>query len=621
MELLFLDAETYYDDQYSLTKLPIPNYIHDPRFELQMVAVKRNGEPSSIVDGPDFPAYLKQFDPENTTTITFNSLFDNSILAWRYGFVPRRMVDTMGMARALRGHMLPGASLEVVSRVLGLGDKGKAILKVKGMKRADIIAAGLWPEFSGYAIQDNDLNAGIFSALWGEFAPAERVLMDLVLRCAVVPRFMIDTALLEAHIADVQDQKALLLRECGVGVADLMSNDKFKAALEAQGVVVGYKTSPTTGKTTPAFAKTDAFMSAIQEHDNPTVQALAAARLGHKSTIEETRARKLLSIGILPWSAGGGTMPIPLRYGGAHTHRLSGDWGLNMQNLPSSRKAGSKLRKALIAPPGHKVVTCDLGQIEARLVAWFCGCELLMQQFADNLDPYARLGEAIFGYPVDRKVQKVEGFIGKTGILGLGFGCGADKFFGMVQVLARTMGMSLGEIWTKELAKQSVDTYRETYPEIPKMWRKLDGILRTVWIGKQGFVPEQVGPVIISQGEVMGPTGIAMRYANARFDVEADELRYSYGRFSHKIYGAKMLENIIQFLARVVVMQAAIRLANLGYPFVLQAHDELVFIVKDEMVDRFKVLVHQEMTRRPSWAPTIPLTAEVGVGQSYGEAK
>ena len=125
---------------------------------------------------------------------------------------------------------------------------------------------------------------------------------------------------------------------------------------------------------------------------------------------------------------------MPLRYGAAHTHRLGGDWGMNVQNLPTARssKGKSKLRLGLLAPPGYKVITCDLGQIEARLLAWLCGASLLLKQFADSLDPYAKLAEAIFGYPVDRKKQILEGFIGKTGILGLGYGCGADHFFAMV---------------------------------------------------------------------------------------------------------------------------------------------------------------------------------------------
>src|ERR1035437_9289396 len=96
--------ECYYDNDYSLRKMPTPNYILDPRYETIMCAVKANDGPHTVIDGPDFPDWLAQFDPAITTTVTFNALFDNSILAWRYGYVPHTLIDAMGMARALPGH-------------------------------------------------------------------------------------------------------------------------------------------------------------------------------------------------------------------------------------------------------------------------------------------------------------------------------------------------------------------------------------------------------------------------------------------------------------------------------------------------------------------------------------
>ncbi len=103
MTLLILDFETYYDSEYSLRKMTTPAYILDDRFELQMMAVKVDDGPHHIIDGAGVAAFLSQFDPKTTTTVCFNALFDNSILAWRYGFVPNLMLDAMGMARAQPG--------------------------------------------------------------------------------------------------------------------------------------------------------------------------------------------------------------------------------------------------------------------------------------------------------------------------------------------------------------------------------------------------------------------------------------------------------------------------------------------------------------------------------------
>ena len=607
--------------------MPTPNYILDDRWETICCAVKEDMGRSYVIDGPAFPDFIAEFDPAHTTTVTFNALFDNSILAWRYGFVPHRMLDTMGMARALRGHLLPSASLESVAKHLGLGEKGHTLAKVKGMHREDIIHdynVTLWREFKDYAIQDVELNAAIFYKLYAEFPAAERHIMDLVLRCTIEPQFRADTKLLGEHLADVRDEKQQLLQASGVTREALMSGPKFQQALEELGVTVEMKTSP-KGNLLPAVAKSDEFMTELLEHEDERVRALAEARLGFKSTIEETRAAKFLAIAELPWQdyiGITGPMPMPLRYGGAHTTRLSGEWGMNVQNLPTARgsKGKSKLRSALIAPPGHVVSAADLGQIEARITAWICDDTELLKQFADKLDPYALLAEDIFGYKVDRKVQIPEGFIGKTGVLGLGYGAGVPKFFNMVVTDSRKYDIDLKGMWTQALAEKTVATYRKARKAIVRNgWYQLDRIISTAWVGKSG--PVQFGPCVISEGRIDLPNGLALNYAEPHWDPETQEYWYRYGRRRHKIYGAKMLENIVQALARIVVMNAALRLDGYGYRLCLQGHDELVFIIPEADLDRAKQTIHTEMIRPPSWAPTLPLKADVGSGVNYEASK
>src|SRR5579859_3824710 len=301
--LLFLDAETYFDDEYSLRKMPTPNYILDPRFELQMVAVKLDDQPHQVIRGPEFPAWLANIDPRVTTTVTFNSLFDNSILAWKYGFVPHTMLDAMGMARALLGHELKSLSLKEVANFLGMPAKGTALQNMKGKRLAQIEAEGLYGEFAIYAEQDNYLCEQIFLRLFPQFPWAERRLMDLVIRCCVEPRFRSDGPMLEGHLNDVREAKQKLLEAANdIDPKIVMSTPKFKAWLEGKGVEVEMKLSPTTGKETPAFAKTDEFMELLQDHTDDEVAAAASARLALKSTLEETRTEKLLSIANLDWS-------------------------------------------------------------------------------------------------------------------------------------------------------------------------------------------------------------------------------------------------------------------------------------------------------------------------------
>lgn len=627
-QLWFFDIETYYDDQYSLRKLTPPEYILDDRFEGIMLAAAEGENPSFMVDGPDIGCFLRSLNARGTTTICFNALFDNCVLAWRYGFIPARMLCSMRMAVATRGHLLRRHSLAAVSECLGVGTKGTEIENVKRLHREQIIASGRWNAFTRYALNDNDLNRSIFFECVKDFPSSERRVMDRVLRCAIEPRFQINIPMLKQHLVDLEANKVQLLAQAGVtDASELRSSTKFQALLEARGVDVEMKTTA-TGNTAPAFAKTDEFMEKLQEHEDPVVSALACARLGVRSTIEQSRGQRLLSIASLNWDAvtapetGVPLMPFPLRYSGAHTHRLSGDWSINMQNLPTGRGSTSNmLRKAIIPPAGHEIIVADLEQIECRVNAWLCGQEDLLDVFAKGLDPYALLASAIFGFKVDKKVHLLERFIGKSGVLGLGFQCGASKFYNMVIRAARVMGMDMAallQIWTPALAQKTVDIYRRQNGAITRTWKMLDDILATSWCGRAP--PVWVGPVEIGHGYVLLPNGMKMNYQVKSTDTNAG-LSYLYEGREHSIYGGKFLENIVQALARIILMNAAMRIWDRGLRFYSQAHDDLGFIVPIDHVKEAQNVIHQEFVCAPSWARRLSLGAAVTSGPSYGDGK
>lgn len=605
-----------------------PNYILDPRFEAIMLAAKIGTQPAFIVDGPDIGAFLKS-QPTDTVCITFNSLFDMCICSWRYGWVPRMMLDAMGMSRALLGHILPRHNLAAVAKYLGVGEKGHELENVKGMRRAEIMASQRWNSFCRYALQDVDLTAGIFYRLFPDFPISECRVLDAVLRCAVEPAFYCDVPMLTAHLEELAQEKEQTLAEVslitgGAERADLMSSAKFVALLEKFGVRVGRKFNA-AGKLIPALAKTDDFMNELLEHEDARIQTLAAARVGAKSTIEETRGARLLSVATCDWSPyrPGNFLPIPLAYGRAHTHRLAGDWLMNMQNLPSGRSGVSKLRKSLVAPPGYVVLVVDSSQIEARMNAAFCGQDDALAMFAAKKDLYAMLAQVIFGYAVAK--DSMERFIGKAGVLGLGFRCGGNKFYSMVLKSARLLMKSdqfqaLMKIWTPDLAQRSVDTYRETNRAIREMWYKLDYVIKGAWMGTEA--PAKIGPVEIGHGYVLLPNGLKLNYADPRWDHEDQEYKFTYGGRVHKIHGGFLLENIIQALARIVTMDAAVRLKEkYSLQMRLQSHDELGFVVPAQDAPRWKEIVLQELRIPPAWMPNLPLDAEANFGRSYGDAK
>jgi DNA polymerase len=621
MKYLFLDIESYYDSDYSLSKMTSAEYILDPRFECIMLGMAEGDGPVSVIPGPDIQKVLNSLDASNYTTITHNALFDKCILAWRYGFVPALMLDTLGMSRALLGHRLRSHKLAKVAEFLRLPPKGNFVENVKGLHFADF-GYGQLERYKEYCAHDTDLCRQSFRILEPHFPASERYIMDLVLRAAVQPQLILDADMLTRHLDSVRERKRLLLDKCGVTKPELMSTQIFKEKLEELGIVVEDKPSPASVKRgdnplvmIPALAKTDLFMKTLLEHPDEAVSTLAAARLGHKSTLEETRAERLLRIGALPW-AQPSSMPVPLRYHGAHTSRLSGDWQMNMQNLPR----GSALRSALVAPPGCQVIVTDLAQIEARIVGWLCGCTKLVNQFRNREDVYCAMATEIFGRVIT-KADKLERFIGKSAILGLGYGLGSDNFFVRVKQAAAAQGVALPEdVFTQDLAGKTVKIYREVYRQIPQFWYYLNKVIQHTFYGGASYTNPVVRFLRVrGQAVVVLPNDMCLVYS--RPTVEDGEHWYWYGGEKHKIYGAKLLENIVQALARIIVMHAGLRLHKLGYRWCLQAHDELVFVIPDTDLEEALKVIHTEMVRPPSWALDLPLAADIGHGRNYGEAK
>jgi DNA polymerase family A len=600
---IVVDFETYYDQDYSLRKMTPVEYILDPRFECIGVAVKEDGGPAEWLTPDEFVRYLRGLEL-HVCMISHNALFDMCLLAWRFDYVPHLMIDTLGMARAWLGHELRSLSLDSVSKHLG-------------MSLAAIKAAGIYDEYAEYSKDDADLCWQVYRRLVSAGFPAlEIAVMDTVLRCAVEPRFQLNRTKLAEHLHAVQQGKETLLQRIPGGLTrdDLMSNDKFAEALRALGVDPPTKISMTTNKETYAFAKTDAEFIELEEHDDPDVQALVSARLGVKSTIEETRTQRLLNIASLRWPDNRtGLLPIPLRFSGAHTHRLSGDWKLNMQNLPS--RGNTKIREAIEAPPGYKVVAVDASQIEARIAGWLCGATALTNAFANKEDVYSTFASAVFGYEVLKKTHPVERFIGKTAVLGLQYGLGWAKFQKTVAMQSKAQ---VGEevLLDDVQAARVVQTYRNTYREIPRTWQYLNGMINRM----AGDIYEEFGPLAFVKQGIKLPSGLYLKYHN--LENRNGQWWFTYGGKPKYLYGGKMLENIVQALARICVMDAAVRVRKrTGHQLALQVHDELVYVVRDHEAGPLQEVVTEEMRRRPWWGPDIPLDAEGGIGQSYGEAK
>ena len=607
MDILTIDFETYYAKDFGLKKYTTEEYIRDKQFEVIGVAVKKNNEETKFITGPKskIKKFLDNYDWSTSVAVAHNARFDAAILSWHFDIRPKKIADTLCMARAI--HTIEvGGSLSALVKHYNLGVKGTEVLDALGKRRLDFTPEEM-EAYAGYCINDVELTYALFKVLIKGFPRLELDLIDLTLRMFTEPVLEVDRDLLTGHLTKIRATKEKLLTKAKVDRKQIMSNPQFAELLTRCGVQPPKKVSLTTGKETYAFAKTDEGFKALQEHSNPLVQVLVATRMGVKSTIDETRTERLIAIGER------GKLPIPLKYYAAHTGRWGGDDKVNMQNLPR----GSILKKAICAPEGYQFVDCDLSQIEARTLAWLAEQDDLVEAFDRGDDVYKIMASAIYNKPKE-KITKDERFVGKTTILGAGYGMGANKF----KAQLATFGVDLSQ----EECDRIIRVYRETYPNIPKLWRAagnaLEGLMqgRAQDIGKEGIL------VVDAETGIKLPNGLHIKYPNLRKEVNEEdgrkELVYDTKRgratIPNRIYGGKVIENVCQALARIVIGEQLLRVSK-RYKVVMTVHDAIGCIAPLAEIERAMEYVEYCMRIRPEWAPDLPLDCEGGYANSYGE--
>jgi len=415
--------------------------------------------------------------------------------------------------------------------------------------------------------------------------------------------------LLEQHLEDTRDRKDKLLVDAGIeDKKDLMSNPKFADMLRDLGVIPPMKISPATGKETYAFAKSDEDFKALQEHEDDRVQSLVAARLGSKSTLEETRTERFIGI------SKRGLLPVPVRYYAAHTGRWGGADKINLQNLPSRGMNGKKLKRAIIAPEGHTIVEADSSQIEARVLAWFTGQDDLTDAFARGEDVYIKMAARIYGCQ-EEDVTKNQRFVGKTTILGAGYGMGAEKF----GVQLKTFGYEVAP----DEARRIINIYRDANYKISKGWRDANYMVqqlannRAVKFGRKGIIT-----VDAANQALIVPSGLSIFYDQLHGEQSEKGLEYSYKtrRGRTRIYGGKVIENVCQAIARCIIGEQMLKISK-KYQVVLTVHDSIVCCVPDAEVAEAQAFVESCMRWTPDWAEGLPVDCESGTGKSYGDCE
>jgi DNA polymerase I-like protein with 3'-5' exonuclease and polymerase domains len=598
MNILTIDFETYYSQTYSLTKFTTEEYVRSDDFEVIGVSVQSNDDEPQWFSGTqaETKEWLGQFDWDNSFALAHNAMFDSAILSWIFDIRPKAWLDTLCMARATDG-LEVGNSLAKLADRYGIGEKGTEVLNALGKRRADFSKDEL-ARYGEYCCNDTSLTYTLFNILVERFSLSELKLIDLTLSMFYNPVLQLDTLLLEQHLMQVRDRKDKLLQACISDKDTLMSNPKLAELLLSLGVEPPMKISPANGKETYAFAKNDEGFKLLAEHADERVQAIVAARLGTKSTLEETRTERFIGISLR------GKMPVPLRYYAAHTGRWGGDDKLNLQNLP--RK--SLLKKAIVAPKGYVLVDADSSQIEARTVAWLSGQNDLVKAFDDKQDVYKIMASSIYGKD-EKEISADERFVGKTTILGAGYGMGATKF----AIQLKTFGVEIDDAE----ASRIIDVYRKTYGRIPKLWQEANRSLEAFCNRQTAQVGCQPQALSLTERGFLLPSGLYLNYPDLKKDND-EQWSYSSRRGRIKIYGGKIVENLCQALARCVIGEQMLRISK-RYKVALTVHDAVMAVVKEEERDDAIKYVAECMSWRPSWAQTLPLACEIGAGNNYSD--
>lgn len=444
------------------------------------------------------------------------------------------------------------------------------------------------------------------------------------------------------------DERALEGTERGMHIIKrLLGNNEFYAGLlAAEGIEAPVKISKAWMKLDKAqreeradekwayaFAKDDLEFVGIPDnidlwrgvlnpnakHDIPKIsekqdrlRALIDARLAVKSTTNITRAQRFIEAG-----RDGMKLPVGLAYARAHTLRWGGNNKMNMQNL----LRGGELRASILADEGHEIGVVDSGQIEARVNAWLWGQNDLLAAFrsadswnketmgiahGDDRDAYCQFADGIYGFEVTTE-HKVERFVGKTCVLGLGFQMGAPK---LQMTLAKGQGGAPKVFFPLDQCQKIINLYRSKNHKIREGWGICTRIIEDMATGRTGTYK----CFSWEKDTLWLPNGLSLKYPELRASVNEEngwtEWSYLAGDHRSKIYGGLLCENIVQALARIVVASQMLLMHRGGLRIVMMTHDEVGTHLKKKTVKKDFAFMTKCMKTPLPWCSDLPLNCE-----------
>lgn len=623
MRPVVADLESYYDpknlagcfkpdgspDPYSIRSMNTESYVRDKRFEMHGIAIKWDAQTlPQWYDDREFRYIAKETDWSDVFLIHHHAQFDGLALSHHYGVHPAMYGCTLSMARLLLGNHI-SVSLDSVRSHFGLPAKTTPYNLFEGKHWAELDEATRRQVSEGAIDEVESIWTLMGKLLAMGFPQEELEVVDSTVKMFTQPELIGDAAVFAKVWQEEATRKQPMLDRLNLTAKDLGSDDTFARLLRARGVEPDTKITE-KGNTKFAFAKTDPFMEECLNDEDPEVRALAEARLGTKSSLLQTRSATM------GWMASRGPLCVYLHYCGAHTSRWSGGDDTNFQNWTS----GSDINSGVVAPYGYLIGEPDASQIECRLLNYCAGQWDKIEEFRSGADPYVAVAIAFYKRLINKKDHPLERTLGKIVELMAGYGAGGNKIRSAVRIRSK------GEIiLTPAEGVEARDAYRSTHLHVVAYWRTSEGVLETMGSGRN--VDHQWGPFRVLCDAAKGtkrivlPNGIQLIYDTLEFFTDPDDgdryWRLKTRKGWVKLYGAKLVENLIQALARVVVSQAMIRLKKRGYRCKNTKHDSLwLLIPKDGKLEEHKWIIIEEMSRTPAWLPGCPLSAEFkGIGE------
>lgn len=672
--LVSIDFETYYDADYTLKKMSTSEYIRDSRFKAQMMGIKVGNGKTRVIAAKQIKAELAKFNWSTHSLLCHNTQFDGFILSHHFGVHPAFLYDSLSMARGLHSNDI-GAGLDEVS--IYYGGHGKVAGSLEQTLGVRNWSKALFNSTATYCANDVDEMFRIFKAMLPKMPDDEIRLIDMITRMFTSPVLKVDIPRVEAELKRELDRRDVLMasvinpalyyadktvlksnverqltgkeRDNLVVKRVIGSNEKFADLLRAEGVEPPVKVSPAwlkkpyelrndDDKFAYAFAKDDLDFTELPNSINGWVfnldkksdvrlmlakqarlRTLVDVRIAVKSTTNITRAQRFLTAG-----ANGMSLPCGYAYYRAHTGRLGGNNKMNMQNLTR----GGELRLSILAPAGHQMVVQDSGQIEARVNGWLWGQDDLMDAFraadrwdkktmgvatGDNRDAYCRFADGVY----DREIttdDSLERFVGKVCVLGLGYQMGAEK---LQLTLAKGALNGPQVFFTLSECLKIINNYRRTNFKIQAGWGICTRIIHDMASGACG----SFGPLNWEHETIWLPNGMALKYPNLRQttnEKDLSEWSYKSGLMRKKIYGGLLCENIVQALARIIVMWQSLQI-NQKYRVVMSTHDEAVAIAKTAQAQKCLDYMAKCMSTPLPWCADIPLNCEGGFAANYSK--